>query len=181
MRKDRKPVFTNRPKHIFVDNSYYFITVRCTDRQWYMRENKFKQVLKEKLIEKTKKFKYSLIAYAIVQNHYHILIKVLDSSLLTKFMNELNGASSKSMNDLECVIGRKVWWNYFDHIIRDEEDFYKHLNYIHQNPIKHGASKTFEYEFSSYNSWVTQKGKEYMDHAFEKYPIIDFAAYNDEF
>lgn len=31
-----------------------------------------------------------------------------------------------------------IWHQYADHVIRDEKDYFCHLNYIHQNPIKHG-------------------------------------------
>lgn len=73
-------------------------------------------------------------------------------------------------------------------MIRNEKDFFKHLNYIHQNPIKHGlqakawaAKDSLSYEFSSYDAWVANKGKEYLDDAFEKYPIVDFKMFFDEF
>ena len=68
-----------------------------------------------------------------------------------------------------------VWYQYLDHIIRDEKDLYKHLNYIHQNPVKHGLVKKMrDYKFSSFNNWLKEKGREWMADCFTKYPIIDF-------
>jgi len=45
----------------------------------------------------------------------------------------------------------RIWQrSFWDHIIRDEDDFYRHLNYIHLNPVKHGLVKNpFEYPHSS--------------------------------
>ena len=181
MRTDQKPNLENRPKHLLQDNSYYFFTVRTVERKWFLRPDEYKQILFDKIKEKTNKFEFPLIAYVILNNHYHIIVKVDDSNKITKFFTELNGASSRELNKADGVIARKVWWNYYDHIIRDEQDFFMHLNYIHQNPIKHEISKEFSYKFSSYDAWVKKKGKEYLDQSFEKYPIIDFAMYKDDF
>ena len=131
--------------------------------------------------EKTKKFGFPLIAYVILNNHYHLILKISCAETIPKFIGELNGASARTINKADDVTGRKIWWNYYDHIIRDEADFFKHLNYIHQNPIKHGLSKGIGYPFSSYNAWVQKKGKEYLDDAFARYPIVDFLTSNDEF
>lgn len=176
-----KPNFQNRPKHLKQDDSVYFITGRTVDGQWFLRPEKYKQIFFDTLAEKTEKFSFDLLAYAILNNHYHLLLKVGDAETIKKFIGELNGASSKKINDADGVVGRKIWWNYYDHIIRNEADFYKHLNYIHQNPIKHGLSREFEYQFSSYNAWVKKKGREYLDDCFRRYPIIDFKSFNDEF
>jgi putative transposase len=137
--------------------------------------------LLDKIREKSKKFKFPLIAYAILNNHYHLMLKVSDAKKISKFIGELNGSSAREINKADHVIERKFWWNYYDHIIRDEVDFFKHLNYIHQNPIKHSLSKHFSYKFSSYDAWVQKKGKEYLNDCFEKFPIIDFVMRGDDF
>jgi len=34
---------------------------------------------------------------------------------------------------------RGIWQRRFwEHVIRDENDYEKHVNYIHYNPVKHG-------------------------------------------
>ncbi len=176
-----KKAFSNRPVHLKMDDSFYFFTVRAIEGQWFLRPDEYKRILKSKLIEKTEKFGYPLIAYVILPNHYHFIVKIGDSRDNSKFIGELNGSSARVINRVDGVIARKIWWNYYDHIIRGEEDFFKHLNYIHQNPIKHGMAKTFEYEFSSYNAWVKKKGIIYLNDAFERYPIVDFVAHMDDF
>jgi len=181
MKSNYKPNLTNRPNHLKIDDSFYFITARTVDGLLFLRPDKYKQIVLDKIHEKTKKFDYSLIAYAILNNHYHLLLKIGEATKLLKFMSELNGASAREINKEEHVIERKIWWNYYDHIIRGEADFFKHLNYIHQNPIKHGLTKDFGYQFSSYDAWVTKRGRGYLDQAFEKYPIVDFKSFNDEF
>jgi putative transposase len=49
-----------------------------------------------------------------------------------------------------------VWQRRFwEHTIRDEDDFNEHLNYIHYNPVKHGLARCpHESKFSSFRKWV---------------------------
>lgn len=181
MRPNYKPNLKNRPPHILQDDAIYFFTCRTVDGQWFLQPEAYKQILLDKIHEKTAKFNFHLLAYVILHNHDHLLVKVTDAKLIPKFFNELNGSSARAINKADTAIDRKIWWNYYDHIIRDEIDFYKHLNYIHQNPIKHGLTKDFDYKFSSYSAWVTKKGQEYLNHSFEMYPIVDFKTFNDDF
>ena len=181
MHLKRKPNFTNRPKHLKQDNSFYFFTAKTVGGQWFLRPDKYKELLWEIIKEKTKKFAFDLIAYVILNNHYHLIIRITNADQISKFIGEINGASAHAINKTDDATNRKIWWNYYDHVIRGETDFFKHLNYIHQNPIKHGISKTLTYPFSSYDSWMRKKGKDYLDDAFEKYPIVDFTTANDEF
>lgn len=70
---------------------------------------------------------------------------------------------------------RPIWYQYIDTTLRDERDFYMHLNYIHQNPVKHGLVKRmFEYKYSSIHEFINENGKDWVIDCFRKYPIIDF-------
>ena len=110
-----------------------------------------------------------------MDNHYHLQFELGDAKLLSAFIKGINGKSSKELNDIDGVRGRKVWYQYWDSSIRGEFDHWKRFNYIHQNPVKHGyCNDVDEYEFSSYKSCCENLGREWMDDCFEKYPIIDF-------
>jgi putative transposase len=39
---------------------------------------------------------------------------------------------------LEQRIGRKVWFNFWDTKLTSERSYLARLNYVHQNPVKHG-------------------------------------------
>lgn len=63
------------------------------------------------------------------------------------------------------------WYQYTDHLIRNEKDYWQHFNYIHQNCIKHGKAKNlWQYSFSSIHHY----DKSLISDSFRKYPIIDF-------
>jgi putative transposase len=51
---------------------------------------------------------------------------------------------------------RGVWQRrYWEHLIRDDDDFGRHLDYIHYNPVKHGhAAKAADWPHSTFMRWV---------------------------
>src|SRR3984957_14605782 len=51
---------------------------------------------------------------------------------------------------------RGIWQRrYWEHTIRDEDDFARHVDYIHINPLKHGVvDRAREWEASSFQRYV---------------------------
>jgi putative transposase len=51
---------------------------------------------------------------------------------------------------------RAIWQRRFwEHTIVDEEDFERHFDYIHYNPVKHGYVKSpIDWPYSSFHRWV---------------------------
>ena len=64
-----------------------------------------------------------------------------------------DSGSSSTPRKVPSLTSRKVWMDeYFDYVIRSEEDLIKHVKYIHNNPIKRGLVETPEkYTWSSAN------------------------------
>ena len=51
-----------------------------------------------------------------------------------------------------------VWQRrYWEHTIRDEDDFKAHLDYVHYNPVRHGYVRSArEWSYSSFSRWVAR-------------------------
>ena len=48
---------------------------------------------------------------------------------------------------------RRFW----EHVIRDDEDLRKHIDYIHWNPVKHGwVKKVADWPYSSFHDFVAR-------------------------
>ncbi len=74
---------------------------------------------------------YELIAFCIMPNHVHFLIKPLDN--LARVMQLIKGGSAKLINE---QMGRKgVFWfaDYYDKLIRDDKHFSVVYEYIRNN------------------------------------------------
>ena len=54
---------------------------------------------------------------------------------------------------------RGVWQRRFwEHTIRDEDDFIHHLDYLHYNPVKHGlVARVVDYPWSTFHRYVAAK------------------------
>ena len=56
---------------------------------------------------------------------------------LTEFVRALKTFSSRKINELRNMQGTPVWQrNYYEHIIRNDDEYYKTANYIKENPKK---------------------------------------------
>ena len=53
---------------------------------------------------------------------------------------------------------RGIWQRrYWEHLIRGEEDYARHVDYIHWNPVKHGwAKQVKDWPYSSFHAHVAQ-------------------------
>ncbi|WP_074547802.1 transposase [Dyella sp. AtDHG13] len=61
---------------------------------------------------------------------------------------------------------RRIWQpRFWEHLIRDEADFAKHVDYIHYNPVKHGhVGRVADWPWSSFHRFV-RDGRLPMDWA----------------
>ena len=80
--------------------------------------------------------------YVIMPNHIHIILFVLDdgasrTSPPTKQHSPISSFVSTFKRFCNKEYGENVWQRHFyDHIIRNKEDYEKHVKYIHENPIR---------------------------------------------
>lgn len=94
--------------------------------------------------------KYKLIAYVIMPNHVHILIKPFGDHSLSSIMHSIKSYTSHEANN---ILRRKgFFWSkeYFDRYIRNHDHFVKTFDYIANNPVKaHLCEKYTDWRFSS--------------------------------
>jgi putative transposase len=70
------------------------------------------------------------------------------------------GLPAKPSNRSQFSKREKGIWQrrFWEHCIRDEEDWRRHLDYIHYNPVKHGfVARVADWPFSSFHRFV-EKG-----------------------
>lgn len=145
----------HNPPHLYLDETVYFITASALNKKPYFDTYKKKQILRNKLFGVIKKLNFSLYAWVILSNHYHILLKTNKGKDLSKFIQLLHGGSSFELNKLDKIKERQVWFNYWDKCIRDDRDFENHCDYTHFNPVKHEiVKKPEDYLFSSYKDFI---------------------------
>jgi putative transposase len=72
--------------------------------------------------------------------------------MLKKYMQLPENQSISRIKKREQNVWQRRFW---EHQIRDENDFYKHLDYIHYNPVKHQyVNAPKDWEWSTFNKYV---------------------------
>ena len=176
------PAPLHHPPHIYLDDTWYFITSSIYQRHRLLQSVEAKELVRDQLSELAREFKLQLAAWVILDNHYHILAKSHIGKELSRFIGRLHGRVSHDLNDRDNAHGRQVWHNFWDTCIRSDADYWIRFNYIHHNPVKHGYTRQMsDWVFSSYRFHLERKGVEWMMETFEKYPIVDFTDPRDSF
>ncbi|MFI5089566.1 MAG: REP-associated tyrosine transposase [Terriglobales bacterium] len=91
---------------------------------------------------------YLLHEFVLMPDHFHILITPVGA--LERAVQYIKGGFSYRAKK-ELGSNMEVWQKGFsDHRIRDAEDYERHVEYIHSNPVrKHLCEKPEEYPYSS--------------------------------
>jgi putative transposase len=132
------PTKPYHPPHVYLDNRVYFITSVVFDRKMFLKEPGAKAITRDCLFASVETEGIALIAWVILNNHYHVEFYVERKEQLVPFLRRFHSTSAIALNKHFNYPGRKVWRNYWDYCPRDEHDYYRVFNYIHANPLKHG-------------------------------------------
>jgi len=171
----------HHPPHIYLSDTWYFITAATYNHTGYLNNDNHKSLIRDTLKSYIQKFNYRLKAWVILDNHYHVLMKIKSGNDLHHFFSQFHGFTSFRLNQKDRKRGRQVWHNYWDTCIRTDIDFWTRFNYIHNNPVKHGYVNKFEdWPFTSYHFYLKKKGKEWLENCFRDYPVFNFLD-NDRF
>jgi REP element-mobilizing transposase RayT len=123
MVRNQPPRNIHRPLHVYLDDTNYFITIGTFHRHKLFNDNEKKKLLEAILMKTSHKYLNKIYGWVILDNHLHILVKTAMGKELHKFVNSLQGKSAIELNKLDCKIGRRVWYQYWDRCIRNEKIF----------------------------------------------------------
>jgi REP element-mobilizing transposase RayT len=82
--------------------------------------------------------RYRLYDWCVMPNHVHVIAQPHDGHTLDEILHSWKSYSSNRANE---VLGRRgtFWWReYFDRVIRNEDDLVRTRRYVLENPAKAG-------------------------------------------
>jgi REP element-mobilizing transposase RayT len=82
--------------------------------------------------------RYELFAWCVMPNHVHVVMQVRGEQSLARILHSWKSYTAKRANE---ILGRQgTFWQreYFDRIVRDEEDLRGTIEYVVKNPEKAG-------------------------------------------
>jgi 4-hydroxy-3-methylbut-2-en-1-yl diphosphate synthase IspG/GcpE len=84
--------------------------------------------------------RYDLLAWSVMPNHVHAVIRPADGHELNEILHAWKSFTAKKANELLGLKGAFWQEEYYDHLIRDGEDFKHQVKYVLLNPAKGSAS-----------------------------------------
>ena len=152
-------------RRLFIPNSLIFVTIVTSKRRPILIQNI--KLLRESFKRAVINYNCKIIAICVLPEHIHFIINPYEISDYPFFIKQFKTYFSKNIDisKLENYelsksnISKKerdVWQRrYFEHTIISETDLYKHFDYIHFNPVKHGlVTKVKDWEYSSFYQFV---------------------------
>ena len=98
-------------------------------------------LLEKKLLKLAKNYYWQLEAWAVFSNHYHFVVHgtaETQPGSLGSMLSHLHNETAIDLNRIDGVSERSVWYNFWDTKLTYEKSYLARLNYVHQNPVKHG-------------------------------------------
>ncbi|HEV2393915.1 MAG TPA: hypothetical protein VG146_16300 [Verrucomicrobiae bacterium] len=139
---ESRPPWPHSPLRQLSTRGTYFVTAST-----YLKEHHFKgrdrlRVLHRGLLKVMRDFGWELEAWAVFSNHYHFVghspPKAPDASNLRDMLSMLRTKTSGWLNKLDRTSGRQVWFNFRETRLTYQRSYLARLNYVHQNPVRHG-------------------------------------------
>ena len=141
----------------------YFFTVNLRDRRSDLLVTEI-ETLRSAVRTTRARHPFTIDSWVVLPDHMHCVwtLPADDFDFPTRWQM-IKALFSRSMPRAEIAgtsLVRKretgVWQRrYWEHTIRDEQDYAAHMNYVHFNPVKHGlAASAAEWPFSSFSRCV---------------------------
>jgi putative transposase len=139
-------------RHYRAGGSYFF-TVVTHHRQKILLNEDIRTALRASVNEVRQTMPFKVEAWVLLPDHLHciwtlpenddnyslrwLLIKRGVSKQCKSYFDEKKQSKSRKSRHESTLWQRRFW----EHHIRDEEDFERCMNYVHLNPVKHGYVK----------------------------------------
>lgn len=114
-----------------------------------------------------RKYPFTIDAIVILPDHLHTLWQLPENdhdysnrwSRIKRYFStgctliDPTRPASREHKREQAIWQRRFW----EHLIRDADDWHKHMDYIHYNPVKHGYAKcAAEWPYSSFKQYMRE-------------------------
>jgi len=151
-------------RRTLIEGATYFFTVNCAERHGNCLLTENIDLLRRSFRKVKNNRPFDIDAIVVLPDHLHCVwtLPTDDADYKTRWSlikagfsraiprNERRSASRLKRGE------RGIWQRrYWEHIIRDDHDFERHIDYIHWNPVKHGwVEQVKDWPYSSFHTYV---------------------------
>ncbi len=151
----------------FDQGEYYHIYNRGCGRENIFRESENYSYLLRLFQKKLPQFQVTSIAYCLMPNHYHFILRQDSEISIGNFIQSIFNSYSKAFNKRYKRSGT-LFEGPFQAKHINEQEYLIHLcRYIHRNPVDAEFVKSpEEWPFSDYCNWIGTKKSSFIDKDF---------------
>ena len=164
-------------KRYFIPNSMVFLTIVTYKRLPILLN--YIDLIKASLYYVKSNFDFKIEELVILKDHLHLILSVsniYDYPNIVKyfksyFSRHITFPNSNLAEGKKQKREKGVWQSrYWAHLILNENDLHKHIDYIHYNPLKHYNITPKDWKYSSFHKFV-----------HNKYYEIDWCNFEDKY
>ena len=154
-----------RYQRAYVPGGIFFFTVVIADRTDDLLVREVDR-LRRAYRSVAERYPFETLAICILPDHLHAMWSMPEGdSDFTLRWNLIKGGFSRGLHSPSGRSPRQlskrekgIWQQrYWEHVIRDERDHARHVDYIHFNPVKHGlVSRVCDWPHSSFHQYVAR-------------------------
>lgn len=123
-------------KILFLPNNYYHIYNRGAHRSQIFRNDADCVFLLKYVKKEAERCAMTIIAYCLMDNHYHFLLRQNGDTEISKFMQTIFNVYTKAFNTKYRHSGT-LFEDPYKAIHVDRNEYFLHLcRYIHRNPLE---------------------------------------------
>ena len=147
----------------FVAGGSFFFTVNLADRRLSLLTTHI-DALRKAFRETRSGHPFTIDAIVVLPDHLHAIWTLPEGDAdfaicwrLIKSAFSRSLGSAEHMSRSRAAKGERGIWQrrYWEHTIRDENDFARHVDYVHINPVKHGlVARVRHWPSSSFHRMV---------------------------
>jgi REP-associated tyrosine transposase len=154
----------------FVPGGTFFFTQVTEGRAGFLCEAGARQILRQSLVSARERWPFRTDAMVLLPDHWHAVWSLPEGDTgyskriayakkeFTKGWLAVGGVEQAVSTSRQRNRRRGVWQRRFwEYTIRDEEDWRRHCEYIHYNPVKHGlVTCPHAWPYSTFHRWVRE-------------------------
>jgi len=147
----------------FIAGGSFFFTVNLAERRFLLL-TEYIDELRVAFREVRQRHPFTIDAMVVLPDHLHAVWTLPDGDAdFSTRWRQVKSAFSRKLPGGEAISSsrsakgeRGIWQRrYWEHTIRDENDFGCHIDYVHINPVKHGfVTRARDWPHSSFHRMV---------------------------
>ena len=153
-------------RRAFIPGGTWFFTVNLLERHQNDLLVREINLLRETVRRVHVRYPFHIDAWVVLPDHLHSIwtLPPGDADFSTRWRLIKSGFSralpkTERRSDVRKAAGERGIWqrHYWEHLIRDEADYQRHVDYVHVNPLKHGLVKRVsDWPYSTFRRYVAQ-------------------------